>query len=139
MSKIIITEDSLNYLAESILHWKENLEAAKDGKSFSYHGDSCPLCRAYCEHECKNCPIKSFTGLENCKGTPWVHIAPQVMWWRYASENIKNSENIKEPLIEAVENELDFLKEVYEWADDIWRKELDTLVTGALVRGASGL
>lgn len=60
-------------LDESIEHWKR----LRDGTTSDSEGissDSCALCQIYiCDHTipCSRCPIKEFTGLPDCDGTPY--------------------------------------------------------------------
>ena len=52
-----------------IAHW----ERIRDGLDTDYSARSCALCRKFQRNgECHGCPVRERTGLDQCRGTPYV-------------------------------------------------------------------
>lgn len=73
----------VKWLQVSIQHWKENEEREAEGEELDLNYCSCECCmRAMEEIEtdelakaCPYCPIGQYTGLIQCRGTPYKDIA----------------------------------------------------------------
>lgn len=84
---------------EVVKHWEENLKKAKDEllTTGDIDGTNCAFC---CEYmSCSFCPVYLHTGQSSCNGTPWRRVKHCLLYSRPKHE-----------LVEAVKEELEFLK-----------------------------
>jgi hypothetical protein len=99
-------------LEDSILHWEENLELAREGKlqGTSIACGACACCAAYAHNDaCEGCPIAAYTDLPGCMETPWGDVDRALTQALYA-----DSGNDKQLVVDAVHAELNFLRKVLE-------------------------
>lgn len=101
-------------LEASIEHWKENLRCAEDGRweDVRVNGTDCPLCDKFFAGiktpPCLGCPIQVRTGRIYCRGTPYTEVLKELEKCNRADS--LEQEVTHEPLIAAVEAEIEFLE-----------------------------
>lgn len=90
----------------SIAHWKENLRKVKDNHEPAIFGEDCECCIQF--YECEKCPIANYNDCKRCYDTPWESV--EAMYHREKEQQKANWTL----LVPAVQEELDFLREVLE-------------------------
>jgi hypothetical protein len=123
-------------LIRSVAHWRRQYEAIEvaDVNKEGWGGDSCACCEEFkdgssaIEHgtkDCDECPIRLYTGRENCKDTPYDNAAwlmddyTGILLPTEVKEVLERDEVFKSMKI-AVNKELEFLLEVSE----AWEEKL---------------
>jgi len=98
-------------LETSILHWEENLDFAQKGDydSVNIWSDNCALCLL--TRTCIGCPVAERVGNIDCRDTPWRNVNTIL---RRIKENKSGLLNPTAPLVEAIQEEIDFLKSLRE-------------------------
>ena len=103
----------MDCLDESIKHWERVLEFVKNEdlpglREEGWAGKSCACCRDFLTNfdECDGCPIMEYTGEQDCVSTPWWKA--NVALYAMVDDLIDTTKDT----IEAVTEELDFLKKV---------------------------
>ena len=105
----------MDCLDKSIEHWERILEFVKNKdvlglKEEGWRGKSCACCAEFNDYSndysCEGCPIMEYTGEFDCINTPW--------WQANSALNamVDNLFDSPSDALEAVTNELDFLKKV---------------------------
>lgn len=67
---------TLNALEKSIVHWEENLSAAKSRRygEINIEREACALCSIFWVEACMGCPVRVQSGRPSCKGTPYMEV-----------------------------------------------------------------
>jgi hypothetical protein len=94
-------------LKASIAHWNDNLIAANNGMSFSIAAQDCACCAEW-YYDCKGCPICQYTGNDECIGSPYDKVAHVITNYDQTDDAIPD--NVKQEIVDAVTEELLFLK-----------------------------
>jgi hypothetical protein len=92
-----MNEQAALALSQSIAKWKEKLELAKSGKLEDIQLSHCPLCELYWQNDCLDCPIYEKAGRPSCYDTPFYSV------------RVALNRKQELPLIQAIEEELEFL------------------------------
>lgn len=97
-------------LEKSIVKWEKNLVLAKEGsvREISLGTTSCPLCNLFYTRGCEGCPVKRKANIY-CANTPYdkvIHLK-----WEHLHYFKPSS---LEMLISAIEEEINFLKSLWE-------------------------
>lgn len=103
-------ESKLKAARESVAAWKDKLtETAPDCILIGV--SVCPLCKLYFDNGCNGCPVKDFTGEEDCDGTPY-HAAAKALaaWRRQVHETYDDAEPYKQAWRDAANEEIAFLE-----------------------------
>ena len=64
-----MTPEATLLVWQSAAHWLENYQDPQTAKT---DGESCPLCRAYADDTCDECPVALVSGLDECENTPYL-------------------------------------------------------------------
>lgn len=67
-------ENTIKAIVGSILKW----DAIAQGCKIDTGGDNCPLCQMFSVGECFACPVKIYTGKEQCKNTLYYSIRKKI-------------------------------------------------------------
>ena len=94
-------------LAQSIAHWEKELAKLENDRphKVTIGALSCALCLEYIELDCTGCPIKAYTGIKQCRKTPYDKACSAL----FRLLNRKNTEN-KKGAIDSFQKEIDFLE-----------------------------
>lgn len=106
MEKVI----TMQALEESILHWEENLQVAKERRfgDMEWGCGSCALCDQFMAEACQGCPVMLASGFSMCRETPYYQASIQM--GGYAFSNRREIPDDISDLTDAIQAELDFLK-----------------------------
>jgi hypothetical protein len=81
-----MTFTKVQYIAliESVNHWKDNIKKYDKGEGFPCGRSYCPCCIKFGQ-DCAGCPIRQYTGMTDCDGTPYDQVSsgrlhPRVMY-----------------------------------------------------------
>ena len=109
--------DIENAIDASIKHWEKNCE----GPPFNISASSCALCEIYRvtyealfdDEECAGCPVSIYSGANLCERTPYIDV-----YYARASEAL-SAEAAGIKVRDCCEKELEFLKEVKIWFNEV--------------------
>ena len=93
------TQDTIDALEASIVHWEENLAAERVYEASVKMAD-CSLCRLFHSHftrnpqSCKGCPVYEFTHTEYCSHTPYTEASSALRDWHRTSDETRSQDLI---------------------------------------------
>ena len=107
-----LTDEQRDALWASAWHWLENWEALQDQsklREYDPFTSGCPCCEMYLcgdtfGEDCYRCPIKEYTKVALCEGTPW-----ESAYHDYGTNIASQTNSVPEPWIRAAEEEYRFL------------------------------
>jgi len=101
--KVKYTKPAFDALVQSIKDWEDIKE-----QPILYESHNCPLCElthTACDKDCEGCPIKQYTGIDDCNTTPYYDFVKK--FYQYYGD--KSAFDI---LYIVAQEEVDFLKKV---------------------------
>ena len=98
----------MNLKSKVIKHWEANLENAQARELPNTGPYECYYCLTYIDRQCNGCPIKTATGQRMCRDTPYAQVMEALVQLK-SYIGCPSEESYWDPLIKAIEKELEFL------------------------------
>ena len=100
---------------EVITHWEENLKRVRRKIFPDISAGSCAYCQEYADLDCEGCPVKTATGEDSCRSTPYSRVARAKARFCLSVPPIRDRTPPSwAELTAAVEDELKFLRSLPE-------------------------